>query len=89
MNENYILLLENKEGDNICLEGKVLEEINFPKLPLGGEKIILEEVPELIEYFRKRAFPVEELQRRFSNKTYVIEKITFDKDIFITANEKY
>jgi hypothetical protein len=87
--EDYVLLLENKEGDIITLEEIVTKEIPFPKIPAGGEKIILHDSPTLIEYFRVRASPVEELQKRFSERTYVIKEIRFEEKILISAIEEY
>jgi hypothetical protein len=88
MKEDYVISLENKEGDYISLGGGLLEEIYFPEVPLGGEKIILHDSPKLIEYFKKRASPVEELQRRFSERTYVIKEIIFGEKSFISAVEE-
>jgi hypothetical protein len=88
MNKDYVISLENKEGDYISLEGEILEEIYFPKVPLGGEQIFLHNSPTLIDYFKKRASPVEELQRRFSERTYVIKEVRFGQKNFITAIEK-
>jgi hypothetical protein len=87
--EIYILFLENREGDSIFLEGKVLDAIHFPFVPLGGEKIILYDSPSLFDYFKMRANPAEELQRRFSERTYTIKESKFeDEKILITAIEE-
>jgi hypothetical protein len=87
--EGYIIFLENKNGDTIALEEIVTKEIHFPKIPIGGEKIILNDFPKLIEYFKSRASPFEELQKRFSNKTYIIKEIKFGEKNFITAIEEH
>ena len=88
MKEDYVISLQNKEGDYISLEGELLNEINFPRIPLGGEKIVLHNSPTLIEYFKRRASPFEELQKRFSERTYVIKEIRFVEKSFITAIEE-
>ncbi len=85
--ENYVLYLETKRGDCFSLEGIALKGIKFPELPLGGEKIVVNDSPELLEYYKKRASPFEELQKRFSNKTYVIKEIRFGERNVIFAFE--
>ena len=85
--EIYHLSFENSRGELFSFYGKVLESISFPKLPLGGEKVFIKDSPELFEYFKMRASPWEELQKRFSNRTYEIEEINFDEVIVIKAKE--
>ncbi len=85
--ESYHLSLENSRGELFSFYGKVMESISFPKLPLGGERIFLKDSPELFEYFKMRASPWEELQKRFSNRTYKIEEINFGDVTVIKAKE--
>jgi hypothetical protein len=86
--EDYVLRIENKEGDSFTLEREILEEINFPKqLPKGGERIFIKDSPTLIEYYKSRVSPVEEMQKRFSNRTYIIKWINFEEKTYITAIE--
>ncbi len=87
-NEDYVLYIENKRGDSFSLEGIALKGINFPELPLGGEKIIVNDSPELIDYYKMRTSSIEELQKRFSNRTYIIKEIRFDEKIYLTAIEE-
>jgi hypothetical protein len=86
--EKYVLMLKNKIGEVISLEGIALTGVHFPEVPLGGEKITLHDSPELIEYFKKRASPFEELQKRFSERTYVIKGIKFGERNIISAVEE-
>jgi len=86
--EDYILLLENKNGETIFLEGIILNEIHFPRLPFGGEKIILHNSSTLIENYKKRASPFEGLQKRFSERTYIIKEINFGEKSLIKAVEE-
>jgi len=88
--DEYVLRIENKEGDSFALENRILEEINFPKqLPIGGEKIFIKDSPKLIDYYKSRTSPVEEMQKRFSNRTYIIKEIKFEEKIYITAIEEW
>lgn len=88
MKEDYVLRIENKEGDSFALESRILEEINFPELPIGGEKIFIKDSPKLIDYYNSRTSPVEEMQKRFSNRTYTIKRIKFEEKTYITAIEE-
>ena len=87
--ESYHLSLENRDGELFSLDGKILDSISFPRPPLGGEKISIKDSEELLEYFKMRAAPVEELQKRFSNRTYIVTKIIFGDEIVIRTKEDY
>jgi len=86
--DNYIISLENKNGDYISLEGVLIKGVDFPEFPLGEEKIILHNSPSLIENYKKRS-SLEELQKRFSERAYIIKNIKFEKEkILINAIEE-